>query len=394
MKVFRTAGARRRLSAVLAATCLASMVGVAGAGVAGAAPGRARSSHGSHASVAAGVRHAKSELASYEKVPKYVAPSGSAFNISKAKGKTIYSIPVSSTILFEQVMEQAAKTLAAKYGIKWVPWTNQGKATQYVQGMNQAIAQHAAVITLFGGINPATLRPQISAASSAGIPVIAGHFYNTTTSIPSYMAGAVDQNFNEAARLLADWAISQTKGKAQAIYITSTTLGPPATTGLAGIKNEFSKYCPDCKVKYLNVPLTTWAKTITPEVQAALAANPGISYVLPAYDSMSTYVEAAIKAAGDTGKVHIATYNGDPPYMKQIAQKKYIQMEVGEDPIWQAYADLDLAMRLMTGQKAATEHVVLRVFDSSNIKAAGTPPKLGVGFGNAYVKGYAKLWKS
>ena len=38
------------------------------------------------------------------------------------------------------------------------------------------------------------------------------------------------------------------------------------------------------------------------------------------------------------------------------------------------------------------EHTALRAFTSANIKDAGNPPKLSTGYGNAYEKGYKKLW--
>ncbi|MGH9109652.1 MAG: sugar ABC transporter substrate-binding protein [Acidimicrobiales bacterium] len=372
------------------AVLVASVVGAVGSSTpSGAAHNKAKG----HVSTAAGVKHAKAELTKYEKIPKFVAP-GPAFNVSGASGKTIYSIPVSSTILFEKTLETASKSVASKYGINWVNWVNQGKPTQWVQGMNQAVAQHASLITLFGGANPAALQPQITQAKTAGIPVITGHFYdNGTKSFPSYLAGSSNAGFNQAARLDADWIISHTHGKGQVIGVESSDLGPPATAGIDGMKREFAKYCPKCQVRYIDIPFTTWAKDITPEVQAALAQNPKVTYVLGAYDSMSTDIEAAIRAAGDTGKIHIATYNGDPPYMKQIAQNDAVQMEVGEDPEWLAYDDVDLAMRIMTGQPAVVAHGVLRVFDAKNIKQAGTPPTLSGGYGTAYVKGFTSLWK-
>lgn len=391
MKLFTTVRRTRRVPAV-AAVFAACAVGAAFSSTPLAAAHSGRTSKASKPSVASGVRHAKSQLTKFEKVPKFVAP-GPAFNVSGVSGKTVYSIPVSSTILFEKTLETASKSIASKYGINWVDWTNEGKPTQWVQGMNQAVAHHAALITLFGGANPATLQPQIAQAKAASIPVVTGHFFNYGSKLPSYLAGSTEAGFNKAARLDADWIISHTKGKGQVIAVESSDLGPPAAAGISGMKSEFSKYGPKCKVDYINVPFATWAKDITPEVQSALARNPKVTYVLAAYDSMSTFVEAAIRAAGDTGKVHIATYNGDPPYMKQIAHNDAVQMEVGEDPAWIAYADVDLGMRIMTGQPAVTPHTVLRVFDAKNIKQAGTPPNLVDGYGTKFVKGYTSLWK-
>lgn len=385
IRVSTRGGRIRRLSALAGAVCVALVLVATGSSFAGASQ--------KHVSRSAGVKHAKAEIAKYEKVPKFTPPSGGAFNISGAAGKTIESIPVSSTILFERVMESAAQTVAAKYGVHWVSCTNQGSPTQWIECMDQAVAKHVSVITLFGGINPADLKPEIAAARNAGIHVVVGHYFSTATKTPSYLTGQVPQNFNEFGRMLADWAIAQTKGKGHIIFIDSTTLGKPSTTALAGIKHELSKYGPTMTMDFIDVPITSWAKTITPDVQAALARNPSVHWVLPIYDSMSTYAIAAIKAEHDTGKVFVATSNGDPPFMKDVADHSYIKEILGENPYQQAYAQLDLNMRLMTGHKAVTEHVVQRLFDSKDIKTAGTPPQEGVGYGTAFKKGYAKLWK-
>jgi ribose transport system substrate-binding protein len=346
-------------------------------------------------SKAAGIEHATAELKTYSALPKWVAP-GPAFNISKVKGMTIFSIPVSSSIAFESVTEAASAKLAAKYGIKWIDYTNDGSETQYVQGMDEAIADHVSLIELFGGIDPAQLAPQIKAAKAAGIPVVASHFYQTgdNSAIPSYVNGSISANFNEAARLDADWIIKEASGTAQLLEVESSDLGPPALAGIQGMKSEFSTYCPDCKIKVINVPYADWATDIPSEVSAALSENSGVTYVLGAYDSMSTFIESGIASAGRTGKVHISTYNGTPTFLDTIAKHGAVQMDVGEDETWLAYADLDQEMRILTGNPVVNEQGVLRVFDPSNIASAGNPPAAGVGYGSAYVKGFTSLWKT
>ncbi len=68
-------------------------------------------------------------------------------------------------------------------------------------------------------------------------------------------------------------------------------------------------------------------------------------------------------------------------------------MDVGENLDWLGWANIDQAMRLLAHiPPVKSENTPLRVFDASNVKEAGVPPKPSQGYGNAYVSGYKKLW--
>ena len=341
----------------------------------------------------AGVEHAKQEIAEAAELPKFTPP-GPAFDTSKAKGKTILSIPVSSEIAFESSSETAAHAAAAKLGINWITCQNQGQPSQWVSCMNRAVSQKVSLIDLFGGTDPSELGPQLEAAKKAGIPVVATHFYPIGYKPPAGVTATVPSDFGRAAQLDADWAISQTDGKGAILVIRSSNLGAPEKAGVAALNEEFAKYCPECKVKTIDIASSNWATQIEPAVQSALTQEPEISYIIPLYDSMSTYVEPALKAVGDTGKVGVATFNGTPAFMKILQEGGAVKMEVGESLQWIVYGMLDQEMRVMLGIKPlASENLPLRVFDSSNIDEAGTPPTLEGGYGNAYQSGYAKLWE-
>lgn len=355
--------------------------------------GSGSSSSASSGSSSAGVEHAKQLIAEATKLPQFTPP-GPAFAASKAKGKTILSIPVSSEIAFESSSEEAAHAAAAKLGINWITCQNQGQPSQWVSCMNRAVSQKVNLIDLFGGTDPAELTPQLEAAKKAGIPVVATHFYPTGYKPPAGVTATVPSDFGRAAELDAAWAISQTGSKGSILVIRSSNLGAPEAAGVAALEEEFAKDCPECNVKIVDIASTNWASQIEPAVQSALTQNPEISYIIPLYDSMTTYVEPALKAAGDTGKVGIATFNGTPAFMKILQEGGAVKMEVGESLQWIVYGMLDQEMRVMLGMEPlSTENLPLRVFDSSNINEAGTPPTLEGGYGNAYQSGYAKLWE-
>jgi ribose transport system substrate-binding protein len=332
------------------------------------------------------------QLAAYEGIPSFESP-GPAINVASLKGKTIYSIPQSTAIPFLSVTEQAEAAIAKRYGINFVEYSTQGQTNQWVQGIDQAISTHAAGIML-NALDPRLVAPQIAAAKAAGIPVENSQFADLTQSsqLPSALSAIRDDKFTEAGTLEAAWAIQATSGHADVVVVENkeqlSTLAMEAA-----IKSEFATYCPQCKVTYLNVPSTDWATRIQPDVEAALASDPSINYVIPIYDPMSQFVIPAITAAGKTGSVHIATFNGTPFALKDLADNDVITMDIGENMDWLASANLDEMFRTMMGQPAvADEHTPLRVFTKANVGETGNPPAYNLGFGSAYAAGYAALW--
>jgi ribose transport system substrate-binding protein len=343
------------------------------------------------AAIAAGTDGAQANFDKYRGVPKFTAP-GPAFDAkAKAGGKTIFIIPASSQIPFVATIANNVKRIAATANVKTTIWQNQGQPSQWVQGMNAAIAQKASAIVLLAGNDPAALQPQIKAAKAKGIPTIVAHLYDEKQPSAPNVGGVVNIPYNVAGQLIADKAILDTKGKANALVVTINQVKSTIPM-VAGIKSEFSKYCKGCKLKFTDVTIADVATKIQPNVQAALTADPNLNYVICLYDSAEApFAEAAIRAAGRTGKVKISTFNGTPEIMKEVKSGQIVSADVGENLEWIAYAVADQSMRIMGGLKPVkSEHVPVRVFDSSNIGEAG--PKFTSGWGTSYISGYRKLW--
>jgi ribose transport system substrate-binding protein len=371
---------RRGAAALIGAATLAGTV--ISAAPAGASP----------SFTAADLAYVKAQITAYEKVPTFTAP-GPAFKASKLAGKSIFNIPQSSSNPFLAVTDTAMAAIAKKLGINYTEYSNAGATSDWVSGVDEAVAQKADAISI-NALDPRLVGPQLAAAKAAGIPVTSEQFFDMDqiNQRPKTLSAVRADFFAEAGRLEADWAILSTKGKANVLVVENKEqLSTLAMTG--AIAKEFATYCPTCKVEYLNVPATQWATGIQPGVQADLVHYPKTNFIIPIYDPMTQFVVPAITAAGDVGKIHISTFNGTPSGLTDLEQGKIVTMDIGENLNWLAYANLDEIMRTMLHLPAlADEHTALRVFTKANVAQTGTPPQFNLGFGSSYIAGYNKLW--
>jgi ribose transport system substrate-binding protein len=333
-------------------------------------------------------------LNKYSTATPYKDP-GPAFDIKKAKGKTIFNIQESSANPFTQALTTSMKAAAAKAGMKLVDYPNQGQHTQWIQGMNAAIAQKADAITLTGGtISPIYFKPQATAAKAAGIPIITVLNEDLTQPQGPDVTTRVAQPYAEAARLSVDYIVKDTNCDANVLVLTSKeVIGSPAS--ISAVQDEFKKYCPKCKLSFQNVSVPDWSTQISGIVRSAIAADPTLNYVMPLYDSMSQFAVPGIQLAGAIGKVHIATFNGTPFVLKMIQDGDTVRMDVGENPAQVGYAAVDQVARVLAGAgpiASGNEDIPLRVFTKANVDEAGNPPVLGKGYSSDFATGYLKLW--
>lgn len=331
----------------------------------------------------------KNALAPFRKLPKFIAP-GPPFNARQCmKGKSMLSIPVSSANPFTKNIEDAMEAVAKEVGFKYIRWRNQGQPTQWVQGMFHGINQKVDLIDLLAGVDPRVLVPQVQAAQKAGIKVVVSH-YNGLEQTPANVDFDVPIDYFKAGQLLVDWAVVQTKGKLNALMLYTT--GPLSTDSmLAGMRTEMRK-CATCKWTTKNILLTDWSSKIQTTTQSVLLADPTINYIIVMYDSMSQFVTPAVQITRATNRVKINAFNGTPFVIGLIQQGK-VEMDIGENLDWIGHAIIDAEMRIMCGLKPVKDpKIPFFLFDENNAHTAGTPPVLSKGYGDAYIKGYRKLW--
>lgn len=342
----------------------------------------------------------QAKLAKYEAVPSFTAP-GPKFDASKAKGKKIFNIPLASTDTFNQLVDKGAEAAAKVAGLQFVQYNNEGDPSQWVAGMNQALAQKADLIILEGGPDPKALGPQLAAAKKAGIPVISTHRFDssaidaTLKEFPT-LAGIVPANhYLGSGELTADYAMVNSDCKVNALLLEATDVQPTSAGITTTFKKELSENCPKtCKASSTALPFGQWAQKASGEIQSKLTADPTINFVAPNFDQGAIYARQAILAAGATNRVKIVAYNGSAPVMQFLADKQSVISEVGEPYAWLGWQNIDMALRILAGEPAVKATTPIRLFDSSNIAEAGSPVSQTAGYGpeSVYQDGFKSLW--
>lgn len=343
-------------------------------------------------------QEAEAAIDEHREIPKFTLKAPT-FDAKKAAGKKIMAIPIASINEFNVAVDRQMAEIGANLGVEVTEYENQGTPTEWAKGIEQAIAQKADAIVMTGGGDPSLVLPQIKRAKAAGIPTIISHYYQygeAPDDVQKDLGAFVYVAFDEAAELMADFAFSQKGEDLNALIITAKEAVPSAGM-VESIENRLGKLCPSCETTLINVPVAEWETKLQGAVQSALAQNPDINYILPIYDPMVIGVQSGVTAAGKTTSVSIASYATTPDVLKLIQDGETVQMDVGESTSWVAYATMDQALRLLSGNKPIpggdnNEKLGLRVFDDSNVDETGTPPESSKGFGDEYVQGYEKLW--
>lgn len=340
---------------------------------------------------------AKAEVEKYKGEPEFTLDA-EPVDVAALKGKTIFNIPNNSQVPFNIAQDDVMKDVAQRFGINFIQYENNGAATEWSTGIAQAISRKADLIILGNGTDPRLVAPKLREAKAAGIPVISVHNYTDTQEVPKALDGLLygytRGPFERGARLMADYIIAESEGKANILEIRSSDLSPdnPMTKAFG---DEITKNCPGCTTEFIDVPVTQWAQQITPQVQTALTANPKIDWIAPHYDFMGTLAAPAVKQAGATDRVKMVSFNGNLAPLEMIQKNDVYVADVGEDIVWLGWANMDLGFRAMAGQDPLPNNdpqTATRIFDESNISEVGTPPEFGQGYGDAYKKGYEALW--
>lgn len=381
----RTWFGRLRFGALIAGAGL-----LAACSTAGSSSGNSGTSGGGSAASGPGVAKATAAINKYRGNPSFTSP-GPAINVSALKGKTIFSVPASSSVAFVNTVDKAMAGYAKDLGIKYVDYPNQQQQSQWVQGVNQAIGSRASAIDLVAGIPPDQLAAQLQQAKSAGIPTIDTNERDATQPTVPYVAAYAFAPFKLAGQLMADWAVQQTQGKANILLVTSNADTSSAAVQ-GGVTGELKSVCPSCSLSTVNVNPTDWATKLQTTVEGSLSSNPNINYILPVFDSMAEFIAPAIEASGKDGQVHVASFNGTPAILDMIRTGNVVTMDVGENTSDVAAAGLDQIMRVMLHKPAGRDVINVRIMDKSNVNQAGVPAVSGKGYGNAFTTGYAKTW--
>jgi ribose transport system substrate-binding protein len=330
-------------------------------------------------------------IAQHEILPAFAPAGGALKGKTLGKGKTVLVVPYDMEVPYNVVTVNGIKAANKVLGIKTIVYQDQGEPSQWQAGVLQGITDHVNAIDLIGGLEPSSVEPQIKMARKAGIAIVDSTGNDPSVKSPSYVSTDVPLNYTLAGDLEAAWAINQTNGKADVLIITSSDVDASKYV-TAGATKTMAADCPTCQVHTIDVPVTEWGTEETPDVEAALTADPNISYILPNYDSEVPLVDAALTEA-KLPNVGVDSFNGDPAPLAQIAANNGLNMDIGQDMVYTGYATADAELRAFghatSRVQTLNEHIPFVIFDSNNVASTGA--KYAGGYGSV-INGYLKLW--
>src|SRR3984885_2198800 len=219
------------------------------------------------------------------------------------EGKTVAYVPVAMNFDLTEGWFAVLKKQLEPYGMKVVVRDANWSTNAGAQAVTTLISEKPAVIVVH---NPdvQTYAKLLQRAEKEGIYVIQinmGSAYRST--------GFVGANWIEIGEKDADGVVKACQGKSNKIAIVQGALSAAASAyTLKGVENVLAQH-PEIKV--VSSQAADWdaakAKAIT---QTVLKQNPDLCGIVGFWDGMDIGTAAAVKEAGLTGKVFVATSGG------------------------------------------------------------------------------------
>jgi ABC-type sugar transport system substrate-binding protein len=333
------------------------------------------------------------ELKQGQAVPRF-EPFGGRINVKSLRGKKITWVPFASspgTVKIGDAMAGVGRYV----GINVTACNNRGTPTEWSACLQQALSTNQDLVVL--NADPSVLGPQLEALRAAGIPVLSAHFFPEGTGVKSAackgcsagVTAVQPASFNASYKLMADWAIVESKGTAHVLAALIPGLAPTVAMENA-MKREFAR-CKGCVYKTLAVSVQDiLGSGFQTALSSALNADPKIGYVL---NEVGASVPATLATLNITGRsdVKASSRGGSAGELALLQQGTAFRMTVGEPATWIGFAAMDNAFRILLHKPTNPAATPVRVFTRENVSAVGNPPSVDKGYGS-WIKGYLKLW--
>ena len=298
---------------------------------------------------------------------------------------------------FIQAVTDGIGTAAGKAGMATPRSNPAASASDVSRQLSQAVAQRAAAIITVG-FTTAEIAAPLGQASAAGIPVVQ-LFVTDPGPPPAEAAGAgvfgyVSPCYTCIGAAMASVVIHDSGGHASVVFVNAPDVGIAALEA-RGFTAELGKTCPGCTVKVADAPIAQWGTQI-PAIAAAAAADRGVNYVVPVFDTATPLVLPALAAAGADQRIKLVSSNGDQAPLRDMragAAPRWVG-NIGVNGEWIGWASMDQVFRALTGQPALPdEKIGFRTFTPANVGGLGLDGNPSSWYGDTDFAGqYLKLW--
>jgi ribose transport system substrate-binding protein len=329
--------------------------------------------------------------------PPVLRPFGGPIDLKSLRGKKITFVPFAASPqnkVIGDTMQRIGKL--KRVGVSVTVCNNRGTPAEWNSCLQRAVTTKQDLVVLNGA--PVAVGPSLQALKAARIPVLSQHYFPEGVSVTSQgcvgcaagITAVQPAPFARAAKVMADWAIVDSKGNAN-VLITILPGFAPTDAMVAQFKREFAR-CTGCKFEFLPVSVQDLLGTgFQTAIASALNKNPNVRYIL---EEVSIGVPATIAALNIAGRtdVKVATRGGDTGEFDLMQKGTALQMDAGEPSVWIAYLSMDNAFRILLRKPTNPAPNPVRVFTRDNVNTVGTPPTTYKGYGFGWVKSYLKLW--
>jgi ribose transport system substrate-binding protein len=292
----------------------------------------------------------------------------------------------------------AVQEAAAALGWQVSIYDGQFSPSRYQDGMHQAISQGADAV-LMNGIDCAGNEAPLRAMRDADIKVVAiagvdcdegGGTSEGLFEGPAFPGGATPyEYFKKAGALQADWIIAQSNGQAKVIeFAVPEFLSTRATQ--EGFEQRLAT-CGGCElVETIAIGVGDFGPGLQDKAEQALMQNPTADYLSVSYDELMSFgIAAAVMGSGRNDAIGVVAGNGYPYNMNLIRNNQGQDAGFAYDFVWDHYAGLDTANRILQGEAPGEVGLPLVLFDKDhNLPEEGSGYVSGADFRAVFVESW------
>ena len=285
--------------------------------------------------------------------------------------------------LIGAMMKQAAGSLGVPVTVT--------KASPSAQSLQEAMSSIIATkpqAVLLPATDPVQFRDPMQQLATMGIPVVSQGVVNAQD-FPAIKGAILGQGTAvKVGTLLADWTIKR-NGTAPSVFYATPELSFTKFIQ-QGYTDETKSLCPSCKVRIVQVPISTIGNKAPQIVVSDLQANPKTKTAVFSSEEAATGLPAALKVAGI--KVDTVGFAPDPAVLGYIKNGD-ITAGLGFDIRTSAWVQLDMTARLLTGQpltsQEAADPSVMQMLEQKDVSF---DPSHGFNGYPDVADRFAKLW--
>ncbi|HUH53040.1 MAG TPA: substrate-binding domain-containing protein [Microbacteriaceae bacterium] len=304
-------------------------------------------------------------------------------DFSKVEGKNIWII----NILTNQMISDSNEgfTAAAEAaGVDLTIYDGQGTVSGWNEGIQQAIAQGADAIALYG-IDRSLVSEAVKEAAEAGIIVTESLALNYDVERHEDLYTTFSADYYTDGATLANWTLADSDCTASTYLLYSTAL-PIWVDMQQGALDAYAENCPECDILDENVDPANVATEVPRVVQTRLTQAPETGYVLATWDSAAPFIESA--ASPINPEVAILGRDGIEAALDEIRTGGMMKVTVAAPPPqWIGWTVVDDLLRGIAGQEPNGLVIPTRLIDPTNVGEtdADVMPNY-VGFEDEYKK--------